>query len=320
MINVTINGHPYQVRSDLRIFEACQSVGIYIPSICHHDLLPPSGKCRVCIVKINNETYTQACVLHVAPNMIIDTMSPDVLEKQRKALETFINTTGTPPGKDIEDVMNHLFPHHSYVTRTYERTNSITFDPKNCILCGRCIRMCSDIQAIGALNESNPRLKENECISCGQCIVVCPTSALTPTPAKPLFLHALSSRMTLVLQVAPAVRVTVGELFGDPIGSVCTSKIISAARQLGFQYVFDTQFGADSTIIEEGTELISRIKNNGPLPLFTLCCPAWVNFAERHHPELLKNLSTAKSPHMMVGKLIKSYFAQIKHINPSTMM
>ena len=130
MIPVTINGHPYQVQSGLRIFEACKSVGVYIPSLCHHNLLPPSGKCKVCIVKVNNETFTQACLLTVTSNMIIDTQSPEVLEKQRKAYESFINSVETPPGKDIEDLVNHLFPHHSYVTRAYEKTNSLTFDPK----------------------------------------------------------------------------------------------------------------------------------------------------------------------------------------------
>jgi len=177
--------------------------------------------------------------------------------------------------------------------------------------------MCEDVQHVGALNELNPRMHENECISCGQCIHICPTNALKETNDTSMVLRALSAGKILVLQTAPAVRVAVGENFGDPVGTNVTGKIVSAARMMGFKYVVDTNFTADMTILEEGGEFLERLTNNGTFPMFSSCCPAWINFVEKHHPELIPNLSTCKSPHMMLGRAIKIYYSQKLKVDES---
>ena len=165
-----------------------------------------------------------------------------------------------PPSKDIEEISKYLFPKNTIRTRESDQSNSLEFDPSLCVNCGRCVRMCSDIQNVNALNYQNPRIRNNECISCGQCITVCPTDALRHQNSKPAVLRALAEKKILVIQMAPATRVAIGEGFGCEPGTIVTGKIIQAARKLGFKYVFDTNFGADMTVIEEGNELLRRMK------------------------------------------------------------
>ncbi|OHT16021.1 Iron only hydrogenase large subunit, C-terminal domain containing protein [Tritrichomonas foetus] len=308
-IHVTINGQSYKAEQGQTILQVFQSHGIFIPTLCHHPDLPPCGKCGLCVVRIDGGTFVYACMQPARNKMIIDTKSADVIEKAKKSLESFFNVSQPPPSPEIEEIVKYLNPKNPVRPREHDRTNAITFDPTECINCGRCIRICSDILNIGALNEPNPRMRINECISCGMCISICPTNSLQETPSIAPILRALVQNKIIVLQLAPSVRVSVGELFGEPIGTLCTEKIIAAARQMGISYVLDTQYGADVTIVEEATELVERLKNKKGLPMFTSCCPSWVNFVERSHPELTGNLSTTKSPHMIVGKLIKTYFA-----------
>lgn len=248
--------------------------------------------------------------------MVVTTNSPDIIEKVRHNYSNFIDMTILPPSKDLEEITDYLFHRNKIRTREYEKTNSITFTPENCINCWRCIRMCSDIQNIGALNDANPKMKNNECISCGQCVSVCPTTALTTTSSITQVLKAIVEQKVMVLQTAPSVRVAIGEIFGEPIGKINTGKMISAARKIGFKYIFDTNFGADVCICEEGTELLGRLQSNGPFPMFTSCCPAWVNYVEKLHPELIPNLSTTKSPHMILARLVKTYWAPKMNIDP----
>ena len=318
MINIEINGHKYKAEEDTTILDACRSNGIYIPTICYHPDLPAAGKCGLCQVKVDGSSYAYACMTKVYEGMSIDTKSPDVIKKAKDALDDFFDISLPPPSKDIEQVYNYLYPKKMIRTREFEKTNSMTFIPEICIECDRCVRVCEDTQHIGALNEPNPRMKNNECISCGQCILVCPTNALRENKSTAFFLRALSAGKITVLQTAPSVRVSVGECFGDPVGTECSGKIAAAARMLGFKYVVDTNFAADMTILEEGTELIERLNNkNSVLPMFTSCCPAWVNFVERHRPDLIPNLTTAKSPHMMFGRAIKLFYSHMLHVDPS---
>lgn len=306
MISITINGRHHSVAKDTTILDACRYCHVFVPTLCYHPDLPPSGKCGLCVVKVDENSYAYACMQKVRPGMIIETNSQDVLEKVKRSYTNFIDMPVVPPSKDLEEICNYLYPRNAVRTREFETTNSLTFIPENCINCGRCVRMCSDIQNIGALNDSNPRMRQNECISCGQCIPVCPTPALTETSSIPSILRAIVNQKILIMQLAPSVRVSVAELFNEPIGTICTGKIISAARKIGFKYIFDTNFGADVTIVEEGTELLNRLNNKGVLPQFTSCCPAWVNYVEKIHTELIPNLSTTKSPHMIVGSLIRT--------------
>jgi iron-only hydrogenase group A len=258
----------------------------------------------------------------IRPDMTIDTTTPDVITKATTAFTSFLERSIPPPSPELEEICRYLMPKRTSrtsCTRQHEITSAITFDPSFCVNCGRCIRICADIQGIGALNYPNPRLRVNECISCGQCLTVCPTKALIATPSTSQVLKAMVSGKTMILQIAPAVRVSIGELFGDPIGSYCAGKIVAAAKRMGFKYVLDVAFGADVTIWEEGTEFLDRMKHNGVLPMFTSCCPAWINLIERLHPELIRNLSTTKSPHMILARLVRTYLANRMRIKSDQM-
>lgn len=320
MIRVTINGRPYRANSDQTILQVCREHDIYIPTLCHHVDLPPCGKCGLCVVKIDGENYVYACMQLVKQGIIIETKTPDVLAKSRESLKAFLNVNQPPPSEEIEDICKHLNPKNPIRQREYERSYSLTFDPTDCINCGRCIRICSDVLNVGALNDPNSKMRTNECISCGSCITVCPTHALTETPSSGAVLKAIVQGKVVVLQLAPAVRVSIAEVFGCPVGTICTGKIITAAKMMGFSYVFDTNFGADVTIVEEGSELIHRLTTKGSvLPMFTSCCPGWINFVERSHSEMIPHISSTKSPHMITGKLIKTYFAERMHIKESNL-
>jgi len=317
MLTAQINGIKVEVNPGTTIIEACNQLNIYIPTLCHHPDIPPAGKCGICIVKTNSSGYVLSCSTKITDGMIIETSTKEVKEKGIEALGKFNDMTMMPVSKEIEEVWKYFFPKNTIRGRAEEKTKALSFDPKQCINCDRCVRTCSDVQNIGALDESSHSLSQNECISCGQCTTVCPTTALVEKSSIGDVLKAIAKGKVVVMQTAPAVRVSVGEMFGDPVGTVCTGKIIQAAREMGFKYVFDTNFGADMTILEEGTELIGRISNNGVLPMFTTCCPAWINFVEKIHPEVIPHLSSAKSPHMMAGRTIKTYFAEKKNINPN---
>ncbi|OHT04390.1 Iron only hydrogenase large subunit, C-terminal domain containing protein [Tritrichomonas foetus] len=319
MISVKVNGVPIEVPKNTWVIDACAKAEVYIPTLCHHPDLPPAGKCGICVVKINGSQYSLSCSTKVTQGMIIETDAPDVKAKALIALNQFSDMPLLPDSKEIEEIYNYLIPKRPKRGRKAEDTFALSFDPVKCVNCGRCERMCSDGQLIGALDESSHSLKENECISCGQCTTVCPTAALKEHNSIPDVLRALASGKVMLFQCAPATRVSLGECFGEEVGTIVTRKIAAAAKIMGFHYVFDTNYAADMTIWEEGTEFIGRVSNNGVLPMFTSCCPAWINFVEKIHPELIPNLSTAKSPHMMMGAALKSYFAEKKKIDPKNM-
>jgi len=317
MISLAINGITVSVPSGSTILEACESSGIYIPTLCNHPDIPPAGKCGICVVKVNGSQYVLSCSTKAVNGMVIDTKSSDVKERALRALNKFNDMPMMPKSPEIEEVWQYFLTKKPKRGRQAECTFSISFNPDVCINCDRCIRRCGDEQAIGALDEESHALAQNSCISCGQCITVCPTAALKETNSMSHVLRAFAKGKCLVMQVSPACRVAVGELFGSPVGTIATGKILTAAREMGFKYIFDTSFGADLSIIEEGNVLLDRIKNGGVLPVFTSCCPAWINFVEKIHPDLIPNISPTKSPHMNMGRLIKTYFAEKKGINPN---
>ena len=319
MFQVRINGQDFTVPKGTSVLEACQSAGVFVPTLCAHPDIPPAGKCGICVVKINGNNYTLACSTKVQPGMTIETNTSDVKKRASDALNAFNDMPLMPPSKELEDMYKYFNPKRPIRGRKAEKTNAINFDPTQCVNCGRCVRACGDVQCIGALDEESHSLNDNDCIGCGMCTTVCPTDALTSNSSIPAVIRAMAAGKILVLQIAPSVRVSIGECFGDPIGTICTKKLIGAAREMGFRYVFDINFGADVTIVEEATELLRRLDSKENLPMFTSCCPAWVNFVEKLHPELVPNLSTSKSPHMMSGILIKNYFATMKDIDPVKM-
>lgn len=342
LIKINVNGKDYEVEDGKSVFETCKKLGIYIPHLCYHPDIPPFGKCGLCVVEVDGNSIVYSCLHRVAPNMTINTNSNNIMDIARRNFDEFMDMSIYPHSKDIEDIFQYFSPkedNNDTEPQNFERHNdksySIQFDSSKCINCDRCIRMCIDVQGICALLEASKKFSDNQCISCGQCITVCPTRALDFTSSSHSVMKAIASKFGVkntsaftsslkkaqqnkkicILQVAPAVRVSVGELFGEYPGTVVTGKIVSAAKQLGFDYVFDTCFGADVTSIEEGEEFLERLTTNGTLPLFTSCCPAWVNFVEKLHPELMSNLSSTKSPHMILGTLIKTYFAQRLNVN-----
>ncbi len=348
MINCTINNKPVIVAENTTIIEACRKNGITIPSLCNLDKICNFGTCRLCVVEVEKaRTLQAACVTEVTEGMNIKTNTLKV-QKMRKVLYELLlsdhkqqclsctrNLTcelqalGTTLG-----VSQSRF-HFDHSHRKSEISVSITRDMDKCILCRRCISVCNEIQGVKVLNPQNRGfdtvisaahqidLENSDCIYCGQCTVVCPVGALKETDSIEEVKRALDDPSTrTVVQIAPAIRVAIGEEFGYPAGMPTTGKLFTALRDLGFNDVFDTNFAADLTIIEEGTEFLTRLKNTllkeqPQLPMITSCSPGWIKYCEHNFPDQLHHLSTCKSPHMMLGALVKSFYAKKIGIDPA---
>ena len=343
-VTLTIDGVQVSVPENYTILEAAAAAGINIPTLCYLKDVNQIGACRLCLVEIEGARALQAaCVSTVGEGMVVRT-NTDKLRSQRKLnLELLLSNhnrecTTCPRSKNCElqalcneygvDTVRFESP----VKKEYEKDEyspSVVRDNSKCINCRRCIAACNDVQKIGAIGPAlrgdktvigsifGKSLVETPCINCGQCIAACPVGALTEKSAIDEVFAALSNpEKFVVVQPAPAVRATIGEEFGLPMGVAQTGKLATALRRLGFDRVFDTNFGADLTIIEEGTELIGRIQNGGTLPMITSCSPGWVSYCETFYPEFIPNLSSCKSPHQMTGAIVKSYFAEKNGIDP----
>lgn len=318
MIKVKINGQEAFVKRNMTILEACRALGIYVPTLCSHPDLPPIGQCGVDVVKVNGSSLERACVTYCQEGMVIETNTLDVKQASLNNLQKFAPGTMMQKTPDIEDLWNYYQPKKGQPYPPQQNV-SIQWDPEKCINCHLCIRACTNVQQIDSIDSITHHIDES-CIKCGHCLTVCPTAALTPTSEIGKVLAALSSDKVCIIQTAPSVRVTIAEGFGEPLGTICTGKVVAAARMMGFKYVFDINYGADQTIIEEGTEFMHRLLyNEAPLPQFTSCCPGWVNYVETKHPEVIPHLSTAKSPHMMSGVAIKTYFSHVSGIPAENM-
>ncbi len=344
MVNIIIDTRHLQVPKGYTVLEAARSANIDIPTLCFLKDINEIGACRMCVVEVKGAKSLQAaCVYPVSEGLEINTKSPLVRESRKVTLELILSnhhreclTCVRSRTCELQKLAEELnikevrFNGEMKMKPLDNLSPSIVRDPNKCILCRRCVSMCKNVQGVAVI-DTNERgfdtvvssafgmsLNDVPCTMCGQCINVCPVGALKEKDDTDKVWDALNNEeIYTVVQTAPAVRVALGEEFGMPVGTRVTSNMIASLRRLGFKKVFDTDTAADLTIMEEGTELIERIKNGGKLPLITSCSPGWIKFCEHNYPEFLENLSTCKSPHEMFGAIIKSYYAEKENIDPS---
>ncbi len=344
MVNIKINGQKIQVPKTYTVLEAAKSANIDIPTLCYLKEINEIGACRICVVEVKGARSLQAaCVYPVSEGLEIKTNTPSVREARKVTLElilsnhdrkclTCIRNRNCELQKLAEDlnIQDIRFEGETYKLPLDDFSPSVVRDPNKCVLCRRCVGVCKNIQTVSVIDAQergfdtivasafNKPLSEVPCTMCGQCITACPVGALREKDDTDRVWEALADEEKhVVVQTAPAVRVALGEEFGMPIGTRVTGKMVAALRKMGFTKVFDTDTAADLTILEEGTELLNRIKEGGTLPLITSCSPGWIKFCEHNYPEFLDHLSSCKSPHQMFGAIIKSYYAEKEGIDPS---
>ncbi len=342
-VTLTIDGIKVTVPSDYTVLEAAREANINIPTLCYLKDVQQIGACRMCLIEVVGGRGLQAaCVSPVSDGMVVYTNTEKIRKSRKTILELLLSNhnrecTSCVRSENCElqalcreyGVRDYPYDGERSETTLDELSPSIVRDNSKCISCRRCIATCNKVQKIGAIGVSKRginttvgsifgrSLVDSPCINCGQCILACPVGALHEKENISDVWAALHDPdKYVVVQPAPAVRVTIGEEFGLPMGTVATGKLAEALRRMGFDKVFDTDFGADLTIMEEGTELISRMSEGGTLPMITSCSPGWVKYCETFYPEFIPNLSSCKSPHEMAGAVIKSYFAEKEGIDP----
>ncbi|MBO5798076.1 MAG: (2Fe-2S)-binding protein, partial [Clostridia bacterium] len=343
MVNVKVNGIAVSVPKGSTILEAARAAGVEIPTLCFMKDCNEIGACRICVVEATmTRGLVTACVYPVAEGMEIQTNTEKVQKARRTTLELMLSThdkkclscvrsTNCELQKLCRDYGVEDSGRYDGFKPNYDLDTSTEYlvrDNNKCILCRRCVAACNQqfVSVIGANDRGidthigtafDKKLADVACVSCGQCTTVCPTGALVEKDDTEKVWAALADpTKTVVVQTAPSVRAALGECFGMPIGTNVEGKMVAALRRLGFNWVFDTDFAADLTIVEEANELVQRMQNGGALPMITSCSPGWVKFAEYYYPELLGHLSTCKSPQQMDGAVIKTYFAEKQGIDP----
>jgi len=347
LINVTIDGVKTQVPAGTSVLEAARSVHINIPTLCYLKDINAIGACRMCLVDVGGRALQASCVLPVTEGMVVKTNTPAVREARKNVLKLILSNhdrsclscirsgncelqqlsreMGVEDAGEFDGVKNQY--------TIDDLSPSIVRDNNKCILCRRCVAVCDKIQHVGVIGATDRgfktqiaspwgmKLAETACINCGQCIAACPVGALHEKDAvKDVWASIQDPAKHVLVQTAPAVRAALGEEFGMPVGTSVTGKMAAVLRRLGFDKVFDTDFAADLTIMEEATELLGRLKNGGKLPMITSCSPGWIKYCETFYPDFLENLSTCKSPHEMMGALLKSVYAKRNGIDPASIV
>jgi NADH-quinone oxidoreductase subunit G len=330
--SLNVDGREVPINGERNLLEVIRKAGIDLPTFCYHSDLSVYGACRLCLVDIEGRGIQGACSTPAEPGMKVRTQTAEIREIRQIAIELLLAnhnqqcpTCPKNTACQLQDVARKLgirkvrFKPLHEPEPLDETSLSLVRDPGKCVLCGDCVRFCAEIQGIGAIDFAfrghdaavlpafGRGLGEGECVNCGQCAAVCPTGALSPRPEVDAVWQALHDpAKTVVAQVAPAVRVALGEIFGLPPGTLSSGQLVTALRRLGVAKVYDTAFSADLTVVEEAHEFLQRKASGQRLPQFTSCCPAWVKFAEQYFPDLLPNLSSCKSPQQMLGALCKA--------------
>ncbi len=343
---ITINNIEVAIEGERNLLEVIRKAGIDLPTFCYHSELSIYGACRLCLVEVVGRGVTAACSTAPRAGMVIKTETAQLRNMRKINIELLLAnhkrecpSCARSNNCNLQDIARRLGVSEIRYKQTEktlpidDSSDSIVRDPNKCVLCGDCVRVCSEVQSVGAIDFAfrgakarvapafDKNLNEVECVNCGQCAAVCPTGAIVPKPDYDKVWAALNDPEKVVIaQIAPAVRVALGEYFGCKIGENVEGQMISALKLMGFDYVYDTCFSADMTIFEEATELLDRIQNGGKLPMFTSCCPAWVKFAEIYYPELLPNLSSTRSPQQIFGAVARQTLPAKLGIKPENLV
>lgn len=345
MIKAKINNVEVQVKKGSTILSAAKQINVNIPTLCKHPDLHATANCGICIVKIKGSNkMMRSCCTPLEEGMDIITHDQELHQIRKTVIELILSNhpndclqCGRNNNCELQKlsadfgIREFPFKHHLRTLPEDSSTGTISLVPEKCILCGRCVQVCQDLQDVWALSflergmntrisaAGDINLADSPCIKCGQCSAHCPTGAIFEFDQTHQVWQALyNPDKYCVVQIAPAVRVAIGEAFGFPDGANLTGKLYAALRRLGFKAVFDTTFGADLTIVEEASEFVERfVHKKGKLPLITTCCPSWVDYMERFYPDIIEYFSSAKSPHAMVGVLSKTYYAEKNNIDPA---
>ena len=343
MVNIKINGNDYQVQQNVTILEACKRAGITIPTLCYLEDVATNASCAVCVVEVKGaRSLTRSCSTCVREGIEIATNSARIRDARKTSVELILANHPKDclsclrnQNCELQSLAADLGIKDNGFVRTKKKemldttSVSITRDPNKCILCGRCIAVCQNVQTVSAIGLSQRGIRTKvstymekglgnvACTNCGQCALVCPTGAIVERDDTAMVFEEIANPdKVVVVQTAPAIRVGIGEAMGMQPGSLVTGQMVAGLRRLGFSKVFDTQFTADLTILEEGHELIKRITTKGVLPMITSCSPGWIKFAEHFFPNSLAHLSTCKSPQQMFGSVAKTYYAAKMGIDP----
>lgn len=343
MIHLTIDGEPITVKEETTILEAAKLLNVHIPTLCHHEDQAVKAVCRICVVEVEGQRLLPAaCSTPVTEGMVVKTASPKVIKARKNIMELILarhpqdclvcSKNGSCELQKVAQDLNMNRPNRYEMqvrdARFDDSSPSLVRDMSKCILCNRCVEACSQKQGVMVMEKENrgfdtvvvppygKLLADTSCVNCGQCIQVCPVGALSVHDDTERIYEQIDAGKYMTVQIAPSVRITLAESLGYKPGTVTTGKIVHALRKIGFQKVFDSDFSADLTIMEEGTEFLSRMQNHGVLPLITSCCPAWVKYCETYGYDQLDHLSTAKSPQQMFGAVIKTFFAEKEKIDP----
>ena len=344
-LTVTVDDRTVKVPAGATLLDAARAAGASVPTLCHLPKLPPSGACRICVVELDGRPgLVPSCAYPATDGAKIHTRTPRVLAARQTVVELLLASHPDECltcNRNGDCELQTLAAEHGIRELRFGggvrsrakldvASPALLRQPDKCILCGRCVRVCEEVQGVGALDFAarghfarvTPAFEEDlnvsTCVHCGQCAIVCPTAAISEQSAEREVWDALADPdRVVVIQTAPAVRVTLGEALGLPAGRDFTGPMVAALRRIGFNKVFDTDLAADLTIMEEGSELVERVKNGGPFPMFTSCSPAWVRFVETFYPDMLPNLSSCKSPQQMMGRLIKRFWAPAAGLDPA---